>query len=413
MWKQGRLQSCTYIKRMVPPVQLHRTATHSVPVVVITTLLCIYAARHARSSTLLTLLAPEGLPLPRSKRAGLGSTPWRALVRLAGGRAHADAVAALLGVALGALIHAGLDIFYIVPVRLFWPHPLQFAFPLLLPPKHLLTSRQLKLAAAGDFISDALYFVPVLLFCRARRLHLERLPWLAAFWAAQILIVLGFALGPLMSESVPWQDFVLMLHAPAGFLFLCVLNISPLLLIDAMAALGGAPATAPATASAPAPAPAPAAADSAVPPPLEPAVLTARRRISAARAVNRLPDQPDLGLEASHDRHDGSQRPPPSPPQPSQSQISQSSADDALESDTDISTFEGRCLRGRCAAGLHSDGAAVGHLPAVKQPSARAALITSEGWSSGPFGPVSVLNWLQVSAQSSWNRNPQTVTRPS
>ena len=55
-----------------------------------------------------------------------------------------DSVAAVLGVAAGAVCHVLSDIFYIVPVELLWPLPHKFSYPLLLPARELFTPRLYK-----------------------------------------------------------------------------------------------------------------------------------------------------------------------------------------------------------------------------------------------------------------------------
>ena len=53
-------------------------------------------------------------------------------------------MAAVLGIAAGAVSHVLADIFYVVPVELLWPLPHKFSYPLLLPAREQFTQRLYK-----------------------------------------------------------------------------------------------------------------------------------------------------------------------------------------------------------------------------------------------------------------------------
>ena len=117
-------------------LQLHRTFTHSLPLQLLCTIILVAslarfgAHRQGASST----------PPSRGDRGDSGV--WRGLIRLAGGReAAGPAVAALLGACAGCIGHSLADVFYVVPVRLAWPHTAEFSYPLLLPAKEDFTNR--------------------------------------------------------------------------------------------------------------------------------------------------------------------------------------------------------------------------------------------------------------------------------
>lgn len=147
------------------------------------------------------------------------------------------AVAAILGVAAGCVGHTLADVFYVVPVSLFWPYPISFSYPLLLPPKEKFTNHLIKAAMLGDFASDSLFFLPLLWVCARHRMHAPRSFYFAAFWAFQLFLLAGFTHPALMDDAVHHEVFVWWLHAPWGILFICVLNASPLLLPHAIAQL--------------------------------------------------------------------------------------------------------------------------------------------------------------------------------
>ena len=62
----------------------------------------------------------------------------------AGGAEHGAAVAAIFGCCIGAIEHSLLDIFYIVPVELFWPHNRKFEWALFVPAEAAMASQDFK-----------------------------------------------------------------------------------------------------------------------------------------------------------------------------------------------------------------------------------------------------------------------------
>ena len=146
-------------------------------------------------------------------------------------------MAAVLGVAAGAVCHVLSDIFYIVPVELLWPHPAKFAYPLLLPARDAFTPRLYKLAMLGDFFSDNLYIVPLLYVCWRYQLHEATWRRFALFWAFQSLVIVAHLHPALMDDRYDHEDFIYWLFCPCGCAFMLVLNLSPLLLPDAIRVL--------------------------------------------------------------------------------------------------------------------------------------------------------------------------------
>jgi hypothetical protein len=133
--------------------------------------------------------------------------------------------------------HVLADVFYVVPVQLLWPHPRQFAFPLLLPPREAFTNRTFKLAMLADFFSDNLYILPLLFVCAKYRCHEATWRRFAAFWAFQAAVVLAHLHPALMDDRYSHEDFIYWLHLPCGMAFILVLNVSPLLLRDGVRVL--------------------------------------------------------------------------------------------------------------------------------------------------------------------------------
>jgi hypothetical protein len=148
-----------------------------------------------------------------------------------------DGVAAVLGVTAGCVAHVLADVFYVVPVQLLWPHPRQFTFPLLLPPREAFTNRTFKLAMLADFFSDNLYILPLLFVCAKYRCHEATWRRFAAFWAFQAAVVLAHLHPALMDNRYSHEDFIYWLHLPCGMAFILVLNVSPLLLRDGVRVL--------------------------------------------------------------------------------------------------------------------------------------------------------------------------------
>ena len=163
----------------------------------------------------------------------------------------------MLGVAAGAVSHVLADIFYIVPVELLWPLPHKFSYPLLLPAREHFTPRLYKcvargarpqrqrvltraiiclrrLAMLGDFFSDNFYIVPLLYVCWYYKLHEDTWRRFALFWAFQSLVIVAHLHPALMDDRYDHEDFIYWLFCPCGCLFMCVLNLSPLLLPDAI-----------------------------------------------------------------------------------------------------------------------------------------------------------------------------------
>ncbi len=143
----------------------------------------------------------------------------------------------MLGVACGCLCHVIADVFYVVPVQLFWPAARQFSYPLLLPPRHLFTNRLYKLAMLADFFSDNMYILPLLRVCAVHRLHEATWRRFAAFWAFQAAVVIAHLHPALMDDRYSHEDFIYWLHCPCGMAFILVLNCSPVLLRDAVCVL--------------------------------------------------------------------------------------------------------------------------------------------------------------------------------
>jgi len=146
-------------------------------------------------------------------------------------------VAAVLGVAAGAVCHVLSDVFYVVPVQLLWPHPAKFAYPLLLPPRERFSNRMYKLAMLGDLFSDNLYIVPVLYVCWRYKLHEETWRRFALFWAFQSLVIVAHLHPALLDDRYGHEDFIYWLFCPCGCAFMAVLDLSPLLLPDAIRVL--------------------------------------------------------------------------------------------------------------------------------------------------------------------------------
>ena len=211
--------------------QLHRTFTHSLPLQVVCTLLLV--------ATLSRWGAHPCQPgLLRSQGKAGDSAVWRWLINLAGGQeAAGPAVAAMLGACAGCVGHSLADIFYVVPVRLAWPHPAEFSYPLVLPAKEAFTNRLFKLAMLGDFASDALFFVPVVYLCTTRGLHAALWPRFARFWAFQLAVLVAHLHPALMDDRYHHEDFIYWLHAPCGMAFILTLFASPIMLHDAVTAL--------------------------------------------------------------------------------------------------------------------------------------------------------------------------------
>lgn len=158
---------------------------------------------------------------------------WQALVAFAGGPQYGSAVATILGGILGMAVHSVADCFYIVPVELLWPVKWKFAMSLVLPIEQF-TNQDYKVFTCMDFMSDILYFAPVICCCWRYDFHRAAWPKLAAFWAAQLLTVVGFYNSSLMAESAHWEDFMYWFHCPCGILFIAALNFSPVLVPDAI-----------------------------------------------------------------------------------------------------------------------------------------------------------------------------------
>ena len=167
------------------------------------------------------------------------SAVWRGLVRLAGGNEAVcgPAVAAVLGACAGCIGHSLADIFYVVPVRLAWPHTAEFSYPVLLPPKGEFTNRVFKLAMLGDFASDSLFFIPLAYMCAQYGLHGDRWRQFARFWACQLLILAAHLHPALMDDRYHHEDFIYWLHCPCGMAFMLTLFASPIALHEGVTAL--------------------------------------------------------------------------------------------------------------------------------------------------------------------------------
>jgi hypothetical protein len=158
------------------------------------------------------------------------------------------ATAGLLGGCIGALCHSLIDVFYVCPVRLAWPHPREWSVPLLLPSKAHFSNLLFKVVTLADFACDLLFFaLPVLLTCRRHSLHGVAARRFAVAWAAEALILLICCSPPLLAnEELHHEDFIFWLHAPCGVLFILATLASPLVLRDAVLALAAQPRAGPA-----------------------------------------------------------------------------------------------------------------------------------------------------------------------
>jgi len=223
---QTTTRSCLTRPLRVRAPQLHRTFTHSIPLILLFTLLAVARCRHWPSAH-----AHSDCPSPDAEC----NRVWRSLLWLAGGDACCGAaVAAVLGACCGCLGHTLIDIFYIVPVQLFWPLPREFSYPLLLPAKSDFTNRLFKLAMLGDYASDFLYVLPLLFVCHKYALHEGAWRRFGAFWAGQAAVLFAHLHPALMCDSYHHEDFIYWLHMPCGMLFMLILFASPLLLRDAV-----------------------------------------------------------------------------------------------------------------------------------------------------------------------------------
>ena len=86
----------------------------------------------------------------------------------------------------------------------------------------------------GDFFSDNLYIVPLLYVCWYYKLHEDTWRRFALFWAFQSLVIVAHLHPALMDDRYDHEDFIYWLFCPCGCAFMVVLNLSPLLLPDAI-----------------------------------------------------------------------------------------------------------------------------------------------------------------------------------